>query len=261
MWKMNSVRNKERERRKMRKKQRRDTEDLKEHLIHRKWTEPHKASFLCELAAVGGAAVEKALLIWIKLGLLCNIPLLWGSQVSRPILFFLWEVSICSISLRSLLTCSVTDLCRLAGTALAFLFCSPIRKSREKALPCCLNHRLVQGIQWQCQWLIIEAGDLTTVFLRRSNGCSKASFLCHRCHRDVSRYQVIFHFFHRSDWLNKFVWGCTNNNFILFQIQNRNAIKVFEVTTYMSMNIYIKGSKKYFSAGNKVIRAKKTFLL
>lgn len=38
-------------------------EDQDKHLIHRKWTEPHKASFLRELAAVGGAAVEKALLI------------------------------------------------------------------------------------------------------------------------------------------------------------------------------------------------------
>lgn len=40
-----------------------DREDRGEHLIHRKWTEPHKASFLGELAAVGEATVEKALLI------------------------------------------------------------------------------------------------------------------------------------------------------------------------------------------------------
>lgn len=71
-----------------RKRERADGGDRVKHLIHRKWTEPHKASFLCELAAVGGAAVEKALLIWIKQGLSFNIPRLWVSQVSRPKLFF-----------------------------------------------------------------------------------------------------------------------------------------------------------------------------
>ena len=38
-------------------------EDRVDHLIHRKWTETHKASFFNGLAAVGRAAVEKALLI------------------------------------------------------------------------------------------------------------------------------------------------------------------------------------------------------
>lgn len=55
---MKTVRDKETERERKRekegkieKKQSRDTEDQVEHLMHRKWTEPHKASFLCELAA------------------------------------------------------------------------------------------------------------------------------------------------------------------------------------------------------------------
>lgn len=70
------------------KRKKESREDWVEHLIHRKWTEPHKASFLSELAAVGGAAVEKALLIWIKQGLLFNIPLLWVSQVKQAQTFF-----------------------------------------------------------------------------------------------------------------------------------------------------------------------------
>ncbi len=64
-------------------RQRVDREDQVEHLIHRKWTEPHKASFLCELAADGGAADEKALLIWIKQAPLFKIPLVWVNQVNR----------------------------------------------------------------------------------------------------------------------------------------------------------------------------------
>lgn len=97
MWKTKHSK-KQREREKKKKVREADREDQVEHLIHRKWTEPHKASFLCELAVVGGAAVEKALLIWIKQGLLFKIPLLWVSQVSRPKPLFLLEVSVCSIS-------------------------------------------------------------------------------------------------------------------------------------------------------------------
>lgn len=48
--KRNRVRHKERER----ESEGVDIEDRVERLIHRKWTEPHKASFLSELAAVGG---------------------------------------------------------------------------------------------------------------------------------------------------------------------------------------------------------------
>lgn len=58
MWKMNLAGNRESER-----ELRIDGENQADHLIHRKWTEPHKASFLYELAAVEGATVEKALLI------------------------------------------------------------------------------------------------------------------------------------------------------------------------------------------------------
>lgn len=63
MWKRNSERNILGEKQRGGEREGADTEDRVEHLIHRKWMEPHKASFLCELAAVGGAAVEKALLI------------------------------------------------------------------------------------------------------------------------------------------------------------------------------------------------------
>lgn len=58
MWKMNLAGNRESER-----GLRIDGENQGDHLIPRKWTEPHKASFLYELAAVEGATVEKALLI------------------------------------------------------------------------------------------------------------------------------------------------------------------------------------------------------
>lgn len=44
----------ENRKRKKRERERVDREDRVEHLIHRKWTEPHKASFLCKLAVVGG---------------------------------------------------------------------------------------------------------------------------------------------------------------------------------------------------------------
>lgn len=79
--------NREDRKRKLEKKKA-DRDDQVDHLIHRKWTEPHKASFLCELAAVSGAAVEKALLIWIKQGLLFKVPLLWVNLVNRPKPFF-----------------------------------------------------------------------------------------------------------------------------------------------------------------------------
>lgn len=56
VWKRDTARNREKVREA-------ESRHRVEHLIHRKWTEPHKASFLCELAVVGGAAVEKPLLI------------------------------------------------------------------------------------------------------------------------------------------------------------------------------------------------------
>ena len=129
-----------------RKRERADGEDRVKHLIHRKWTEPHKASFLCELAAVGGAAVEKALLIWIKQGLFFNIPLLWVSQVSRPKpFFFSWEISICSVPLHSSLNSSGKD---------PQLFCSVAQLGRPGKWKRCLHYWPMKVILRLCEWAL-----------------------------------------------------------------------------------------------------------